>query len=394
MATLPLPGDRPFRTFLTTELIPAAQHDREAYKKIDSTKLWTWLQTCELFKAGSWQRKYFKGATRAEQTATLQTAVDALDGLKTTPHAIIHSSKFSKAIQAGLKDPSLVGLALSNFAMYFTTGAGGAIHLPITSTSFAYFITDRPTRGDKIGLVVMDTPSHGPLASTFGRQLLDMGAMPAGDTVKYAKTLAELMVKSDAHSAASLSAKGISAITDWYSVMAIEDYRGVAFGNADLGWGYNMTNVQFFGLVARAAGNQVIVGSELRPGDPSYADVLNSGNDMQEYPDMARLKQLANDYLASAHPDLIAAVKTALHVVPDGELDSRAKTDIFHYICAQLYDNQGRIDAVKGAAADKAVTAIVALADQLAADQTAFRAYILAHGITASTTPAPKATGF
>src|ERR1044071_8414319 len=105
-----------------------------------------------------------------------------------------------------------------------------------------------------------------------------------------------------------------------------------------------MTNVQFFGLVAQALGGKVIVGSQLRPGDPSYADVLNNGNDMQEYPDMAKLKQLASDYLASAHPELIAAVKASLEVVPDAELDSRAKTDIFHYICAQLYDDKGRID--------------------------------------------------
>jgi len=406
--TLALPGDRPFRAFMTDLLIPTAQQDRESYTKVDSAKLWAWLQTCELFKAGSWQRKYFKGATRDEQTATLKKAVDAIDGLKTTPHAIIHSKTFGDAINAGLKDPSLAGLALSNFAMYFTTGAGRAIHIPITSKSFAYFITDRPTRADKIGLVVMDTPSHGPLASTFGRQLLDMGAMPASDTSTYAKAMMELLAKSDAHTASSLSGVGQSALTDWYNVMAIEDYRGVAFGNPDLGWGYNMTEVQFFGLVARAlaqpdakdsAGHpilaKVIVGTELKPGDPSYADVLNSGNDMQEYPDMAQLKKLATDYLTSAHPELVTAVKSAFAgIVPDGELDDRAKTDIFHFVGAELYDAKGRINGMKAAAADKAVTAVVALVDQLVKDRAAFEAYILAHGITASNVAATKSTGF
>ena len=48
----------------------------------------------------------------------------------------------------------------------------------------------------------MDTPAHGPLASTFGRQLLDMGAMPATDNTIYARTLMELLAKSDNRRAA------------------------------------------------------------------------------------------------------------------------------------------------------------------------------------------------
>src|SRR5690242_19064671 len=128
--------------------------------------------------------------------------------------------------------------------------------------------------------------------------------------------------------------------------MTIEDYRGVAFGNPDLGWGYNMTEVQFFGLVARALARptqndstgkpilgQVIVGSQLKPGDPSYADVLNGGNDMQEYPDMARLKQLATAFLLRDHPELVQAVYDAFAgVVPKDQADYRAQSDIFHYI--------------------------------------------------------------
>ena len=152
--------------------------------------------------------------------------------------------------------------------------------------------------------------------------------------------------------------------------MAIEDYRGVAFGDPELGWGYNMTEVQFFGLIARALARpttndstgkpilgQVIVGNQLKPGDPSYADVLNGGNDMQEYPDMATLKQLATQFLTEQHPDLVQATKEAFaSVVPADELDWRAQSDIFHFIGQQLYDNQGRQAALTGAAADRAVT--------------------------------------
>ncbi|MBI3181917.1 MAG: hypothetical protein HYZ28_07210 [Myxococcales bacterium] len=122
---------------------------------------------------------------------------------------------------------------MSTFGMYFPTSAGRSLRLPITSDSTAYFITDRPVRAERIGLVVMDTPSHGPLASTFGRQLLDLGEMPASDSPACARAMMDLLAKSD---------------------------------------------------VSRAG--------QLRPGDPSYADVLNHGNDMQEYPDMARLKTL------------------------------------------------------------------------------------------------------
>ncbi|MBV8758530.1 MAG: hypothetical protein JO257_14690, partial [Deltaproteobacteria bacterium] len=242
----------------------------------------------------------------------------------------------------------------------------------------------------------------------FGRQLLDMGAMPATDDAAYGRTVMELLTKSDNHSASLLSGTGRSALTDWFAVMAIEDYRGVAFGNADLGWGYNMTEVQFYGLVARALARpgqtdstgkpvlgQVIVGTQLKPGDPSYADVLNGGNDMQEYPDMATLKQLATRFLNEKHPDLVNAVKAAFaNVVPASQLDWRAQNDIFHFVGQQLYDDQGRQAVLTGVAADRAVTAVTAMLDGLRADSASFEAYILAHGYTKANDPAPKSTGF
>ncbi len=406
--TVALPGDRPYRAYLTDLLAPAAQRDRESYAVMHSTQLRTFLKSCELYKSGSWQRKYMKGATFAEQSASFGKIISAVDNLKATPHTLIRSKRFSQAVTDALKDPTQAGLALSTFAMYFSTAAGRAVRIPIASDATAYFITDRPARAEKIGLVVMKTGLHGPLASTFGRQLLDMGAMPSADDTIYARTMMELLAKSDVHRAATLSKTGRSALTDWFAVMAIEDYRGIAFGFPGLGWGLNMTNVQFYGLVARAlarpgqvdgAGKpivaQVIVGNELRPGDPSYADVLNGGNDMQEYEDMSRLKVLATSYLRQAHPDKVAAVEAAFAgIVPAAELDSRDQADLFRFITAQLYDTQGRTLKLTGAKADAAIDAVTALLATLAQDSAAFEAYVLANGVTKSNVAAPKSTGF
>src|SRR6185503_18646316 len=228
----------------------------------------------------------------------------------------------------------------------------------------------------------------------FGRQLLDLGAMPASDDPLYARAMMQMLTKSDARFASELSPTGRSALTDWFAVMAIEDYRGVAFGNPSLSWGQNMTSVQFYGLVARAlarpdqkdsAGNpilaQVIVGNELRPGDPSYADVLNGGNDMQEYPDMAQLKTLATDYLQEKHPELIAEVRDSFAgIVPAEELGWLASSDIFHFVTDELYDSTGRIANLKDAAADRAASAVVALLDTLNHESADFEAYIVSRG--------------
>jgi hypothetical protein len=406
--TLAFPGDRPFRVFLMDTIAPAAQRDRESYAHATFADLTKFLYSCELYKKGSWLRTYMKGATWADQAASFKKIISSVDGVESSPRQLIGNVRFQNAVKASLKDQTKVGLALSSFSMYFTTAMGRALRLPVTAGSMAYFITDRPTRSEKIGLVVMDTPTHGPLASTFGRQLLDMGAMPATDNGSYARAVMQLLAKSDNSAAGKLSGVGQSALTDWYAVMAIEDYRGMAFGSPTLGWGYNMTNVQFFGLVVRAlahadakdsAGNpvlgQVIVGSELRPGDPSYADVLNGGNDMQEYPDMARLKTLATSFLRAKHPAQVAAVEAAFStIVPKAQLDYRAQQDIFHLITAELYDDQGRTAKLTGATADTAIAAVAALFDTLTSDAAGFEAYLLANGITKSATPAPKSTGF
>ncbi len=405
---VPFPGTKPYRMWLTDTILPMAQQDRESFKELDKGEMFTFLKSCELYKHGSWMRQYMKGDTIGAQYKSFNNIIYAMDGQTTTPHAIVGNYKFQQAVQKNLKDPSKIGLALSSFGMYFSTAGGGALRMPITDDSMAYFITDRPARGALLGLVVMATPTHGPLASTFGRQLLDMGAMPATDDAAYGRTMMELLTKSDNQTATKLSGTGRSALTDWFAVMTIEDYRGVAFGNPSLGWGYNMTEVQFYGLVARALARpgqtdstgkpvlgQVIVGSQLKPGDPSYADVLNGGNDMQEYQDMATLKQLATSFLAEKHPESIAAVKAAFaNVVPANEIDWRAQNDIFHFIGQQLYDDQGRQAALTGAAADQAVSSVTALLDTLRSDSAGFEAYILAHGYTKANDPAPKSTGF
>lgn len=390
-----LPRDRPWRTFLAETLAPLAQQDRESYVVLDSAKIKEFMESTVLYQAGSFQRKYMKGANRTEQNAEFAAMIDEMDGLETTPRAAIYDPKFTSAVKAHLKDSSLTGLALVNFNLYFTTGAGRSVILPFTDDTFAYFITDRPARAEKLGLVVMDTPSHGPLASTFGRQLLDLGEMPAADTVTYTKAMIELLAKSDPSTTAQLSGVGKSALVDYYAVMAIEDYRGTDFGNPNLGWGYNLTNAQLYGLLVRSLKNQLIIGNELRPGDPSYVDVLNNGNDMREYPDMAKLKTLATKWLRQAHAAEVADVEAAFReVIPATELDTRAKTDIFHFVTAQFYDAKGRYANLRGASADRAVAAVVKLMDVIGRDSAALEAYLLTQGITKSSVPAPKATGF
>ncbi|CAN5919417.1 hypothetical protein BH11MYX2_BH11MYX2_14020 [soil metagenome] len=393
--TLTFPGDRPFRSFLEDTIMPAASRDRESYKYFNKTPVGAFVRSCELYKHGSWVRKYMKGATISERYLNFSKIVSAVNGISSTPRRVTKEYKFYNTISQNLKDPSLGGLAVSTFGMYFSTAAGGALRMPIASDSTAYFITDKPTRAALIGVVAMATPTHGPLASTFGRQLLDMGDMPSTETSTYARAMMELLAKSSNTTAAQLDGTGRSALTDWYAVMAIEDYRGMAFGFPTLGWGYNMTNVQFFGLVAHTLDNQVIVGNELRPGEASYADVLNNGNDMQEYSDMSKLKVLATNYIKAKHPELVTNLKSAFAgIVPDNALDYRAQADLFHYVAAQLYDSAGRSKNLRGPQADRAIEATVALFTTLAAEKSQFEAYILQQGYTKSSTPAPASTGF
>jgi len=110
---------------------------------------------------------------------------------------------------------------------------------------------------------------------------------------------------------------------------------------------------------------------------------------------MANLKRLATSFLRAEHPAIIDEVEAAFaNIVPKSELPERALQDIFHFITAQLYDPLGRTANLQGAAANRAVNAVVAVFDTLSSDSAGFEAYVLAHGYSKSSVAAPKATGF
>jgi hypothetical protein len=404
--SLTLPGDRPYRLFQIQMLGPTLSIDRESYATLTQPVLDDFLDSCQSYAQGYWQSDYMNGSTLTAQDATFESMVTAVNGLSTTPRSLIHVPAFTNAVDAAVSNASNDGLALTEFSMYFTTAGGRGVRIPFASDTSAIIVTDRPSRSATIGVTITETPNHEPEAAPFGTQLLDLGAMPLTDDATYTQSMMEMLVESNAGTAPQLSATGRSAIAEWYGIMAIEDYRGVAFANPSLDWGYDMTSVQFYGLVVRSlarpgqtdsAGNpimgQVTVNNVLEPGDPSYADILNQGADMQEFPDMANLKVLATNYLTQAHPTLVQAVHTAFaNVVPQAELTTLAQQDIFHFICQNLYDTQERMGCLTGAAATAAITAVENLLAALRADSAPFQAYILANGYTQSNTPAPKAT--
>ncbi len=405
--TMTLPGDRPFRPFLVDQLALAAQRDRESYVVLHTASVRSFLHDCVLFQRGTWQYKFMAGADRPAETAALENVVDAIEGATTTPRLLLHEPRFADAVKANVRAPFLASYALSELGLYVSTAAGRSVHIPIGNDALIYFVTDRPDRAEKLGVVVTKTALHAPFASSFGGQLLDLASMP-DDNALYARTMMDLLGRSSAARAAQLSPAGRSALTDWFGIMAIEDYRGVAFGHPNLGWGYNFTNAQFYGLVVRAlarpgasdsAGRpvvgQVIVGNELRPGDPSYADVLNKGKDMQEYPDMAALKQLATGYLLERHAaEVDDVVQAFAGVVPASDLDDRARYDVFHFIAAELYDTAGRTANLTPSAANAATAAVGRLFEILDQESAALEAYILDNGVTKSSERAPKANAF
>ena len=228
---------------------------------------------------------------------------------------------------------------------------------------------------------------------------------PADDTI-YARSMMELLAKSDSSRASAALAR--RALGD-HRLVRRDGHRGlprrrVRLAQPRLGLQHDERAVlRARRARARAAGRQdsagkpiiaqVIVGNQLRPGDPSYADVLNNGNDMQEYPDMAALKQLATQYLRASHPAKVAAVEAAFSsIVPKNELSWRAQGDVFHLITQNLYDP--RTPKLVGPAANAAIDAVVALLDTLRTSSAAFEAYVVSRGYAKSNEPAPKSTGF
>ena len=404
--TLTFPGDRPFRQYLLEVIAPAAQQDRESFVIMHSYKMGDWLKTCELYKHGSWQRKYFKGATYAEQTASFFNVVNAVDLQKVNPRRMTKNYKFSQALQANLADPNLMGLAMSTFSMYFTTAAGRRCACRSPATRWR---TSSP-----IARCARSASAwwRWPLRAT-GRS----PAPSAGSCSTWATCpRATATVRADGDGADGEvrreergRALGRGPLGDHRLVRGDGDRglprRRVRHPDPRLGLQHDQRAV----LRPRRAGaraarqvdsagkpviGQVIVGSQLRPGDPSYADVLNNGNDMQEYSDMAQLKTLTTPYLRLKHPELIAAVESAFARRADDRARLAGAQTTSSTSSARSSTTQGppgRAQGRRGRPGGR--SSVVALFDTLNAESAQLEAYLLARDLK-SNVAAPKSTGF
>lgn len=243
-------GDRPWVRFMREVLIPKSAEDRETYHRFDRQQGGRWIMATELGAKGYW---ITKGWLRNQAT---------FDGVFASYHEVLNSPRSILSTRLGTlignamrpdKKTKELGLALSSLGMYFSTGSGGSVRLIITSNrdSIVYYITDRRAH-ERTGLVVNATPTHAPLASSFGKWQNDAGEMTLADDEPYDRAVLELMVKSNTSSMNDVSRTGRSAFTDYMGIMAIEDQRGVMFGNNSLDWGRNMTEASFIISVIRA----------------------------------------------------------------------------------------------------------------------------------------------
>jgi len=439
-----MPGDRPWVRFMQEILIPKTAEDRESYHRFHFPTAARFLRSCQLYQKGYWLKKYMKGDTRSEQEESFTNLMRAMDGEYVSPRSVMYTD-FRDGLDENLSDHAreeLYGLAASGLGMYFSTAAGGSVRIIVTDDrdSIIYYITDR-RRTAKLGLVVMDTPAHAPLASSFGRWLLDFAAMPIEDDVTFARTLLETLAKSSSEGANALSDVGKSAYADYLGVMAIEDQRGVMFNNAGLKWGLNMTNGSFTALLTRALSHgetregptvpgrewlgldgreeldsKVIVSNgwgsdayELRPGEASYFDTLNGadnvldpddglsgGNDLREGRGPRRLKQLTTDWLRAEHPEAVARVEAAFAAVApleDISEPSRAQKDIFHLMADYFYEPE--MANLTPEQADEIVAAGVDLFKRVYEGSRELEAFIVeSDGVSASEEWAPRASGF
>lgn len=424
-----LPGDRPWTRFMDEILIPKTAEDRETYRQFDATRGRAFLQRMQLYVSGYWMYKYMAGADRAAQQQSFDKIIRGLNKSRFTPRTVTRG-KLSWLVGQNLSGTAKLqaGLAVSGLGMYFSTAAGGAVRLHLTDNddSIVYYITDR-RRTSKLGLVVMQTPTRPPLASSFGKWLLDFGEMPTSDDPHFARVLLETMVISSSKAANQLSPVGRAAYCDYLGVMAIEDQRGAMFNNFSLQWGYNMTNASFGALITRALSHgetrvgpevlgskpelasQVIVddwsgGPTLRPGDPSYFDVLNGaddvltggkkgGNDMRESGGMNTMKVLTTKWLREKHAGLVTRLEASLaKVVPATEVDHESQEDLFDLMCQNFYDR--RMANLDAAERTEVVDAGLAIMAAINAGSRDLEAFILANGVTKSTDWAPRASGF
>ena len=434
-----MPGDRPWVRFMQEILIPKTAEDRETFHIFRAKKAGAFLRSCKLYDSGYWQRKYFKGATKAEKSAAFDALIERMHRERVSPRTMMRTA-FRRGLDENLSEDTKAkwyGLAASGLGMYFSTAAGGSVRIIVTDNrdSIIYYITDT-RRTQKLGLVVMDTPAHLPLASSFGRWLLDFGAMPKEDDSTFARGLLETLAMSSSRAANALSDMGKSAYTDYLGVMAIEDQRGVMFNNAGLKWGLNMTNGSFTALIVRALSHgetrpgpivpkyprlkldgrdelasQVIVGRmggySLQPGEPSYFDTLNGadnvlegngtkgGNDLQEGDGMRKLKQLTTDWLRAKHPAKVERVEEAFAaIMPLDQISepARARSDVFHLMADYFYEP--KMAEATPAQAQEMVDAGVDLLNTVSDHSRDLEAFILANGVTKSTGWAPRASGY
>ncbi|MGE0710151.1 MAG: hypothetical protein AB7N76_07425 [Planctomycetota bacterium] len=445
-----LPGDRPWVRFMREILIPKTAEDRETYHTFRQSPARSWLQSCQLYQSDYWQRKYMKGGASAEGNQSFDNVIVGLDNYRVSPRSIT-MSKFGWLLQDNMADSakSSFALARSGLGMYFGTAAGGSVRIPVTDNKDCtiYYITDRRANS-RNGLVVMDTPEHPPLASSFGKWLLSFSKMDYKDDMAFAQCLFETLVKSSSKSANSLkSAAGRTAYTDYLGVMAIEDQRGVMFANDDLSWGYNMTSGSFTALISRALSHgqsrkgpdlvalqgdstknknlakrleldgrpelatQVIVADwngepTLRPGDCSYFDTLNGaddvlagegtrgGDDFQEGEGMELLRRLTTKWLREKHAALVKEAEDSVAMfIPADELSSNAKEDVFHCLCENFYNNE-KFSQVTPAQADRIVKAGMALMKVINDESRDLETFILQNGVKKSQDWAPRASGF
>ena len=434
---LRLTGDRPYTAFLREVLIPKTAEDRETYHRFDKYEGSRFLKSCQLYKSSYWIYTYLKSK------ASFDYLIYDMDGVSVAPRTIL-SSKFSYALnkQLSTKGLSKAGLAMSSLGMYFSTAAGGSVRIPVATGATIYYITDRRASSTN-GLVVMETPDHPPLASSFGKWQQAFSAMPITDDTSFARGLLETMVRSDTSACEKLSGVGKSAFTDYLGVMMIEDQRGVMFEGFGQ-WGYNMTSGSFCALLARALSHgmtrdgpshvggvapdghdvtpkkelatQVIVSDwdsltpELRPGDITYFDTLNGaddilttsgkrgGDDFSEGEGMTLLMELTTQWLREKYPAQLTRVRDSLKkVVPateNGSSDIKNIDNVFHFICDNFYDEKLRMKNLTATEGRAVVDACMEMMGTIYKESRDLEKFILAHGVKKSTQWAPRASGY
>lgn len=296
-----LPGDRPWVRFMREILIPETARDRETYHTFQTGPASKFLKSCQLYVSGYWMGKYLNGGYGPQGKTSFQNIINGMNNMRISPRSI-STSRFGSILRAQMAPDKMdvYALAKSGLGMYFSTAAGGAVRIPVTTNedSYIWYITDRRANS-KNGLVVMLTPTHPPLASSFGKWLLDLSESGREDDEHIARCVLEIMCKSDCSAANKMtSGNGRSGTTDYLGVMAIEDQRGVMFGNDGLSWGYNMTSGMFTSLIARALSHGQMrktpdLYSIIR-NDPGKWERFKSGVRAGQDPE-AKLRALARD---------------------------------------------------------------------------------------------------